>query len=547
MPPPVPPTRPNGQPEPGRGPASGGAVPPAAGELPAAGPPASPRASTRAAGGTKPAPAAGVPAEPEAEARPDAGPLAEPTVAPEQLAELLRAWLPGQRWFAGKGRRFDVAEVRRIGPLTGPPYPSAVWLIRLRYADGGTESYQVPLVCRPVPVDTLTHVLVGELPEPGTNRPVWWYDALHDKEVTDVWLRHLERNQAGGGLTFHLGPNVDKLPTDKASLVLTVEQSNTSLVYGDAAILKVFRRIVPGVNPDIEVHEALARAGADRHVAKLLGYVSASWAAGDGSARVEASLAMLQEFFRTASDGWELAKTSVRDLYAEGDLHPDEVGGDFAGEAHRLGVATAEMHADLARALPTGILGRSDLAELAAIMRARLEEAARVVPELAEYAPGLQSAYDAVEAHEPGVPVQRIHGDFHLGQVLRTVHRWVVLDFEGEPVKPLAERVALESPLRDVAGMLRSFDYAARHLLADHPHRPQLVYRAEEWADRNRSAFCEGYAEGGGGDPREDSVLLRAYEADKAVYEAVYEARNRPSWLSIPLSSMARLTEGVAG
>jgi maltokinase len=256
---------------------------------------------------------------------------------------------------------------------------------------------------------------------------------------------------------------------------------------------------------------------------------------------------MLQEFFRTATDGWELAKTSVRDLYAEADLHADEVGGDFAGEAYRLGVATAEIHADLARVLPTGRLDAAELDRLAAEMSQRLDHAIEVVPELADYAPALRAAYDALAGHSPGVPVQRVHGDYHLGQVLRTVTRWVVLDFEGEPAKPLAERRALGSPLRDVAGMLRSFDYAARHLLADHPHQPQLVYRAEEWADRNRSAFCDGYAEGNGTDPREEAVLLRAYEADKAVYEAVYEARNRPAWLSIPLSSLARLTEGVAG
>jgi maltokinase len=174
-------------------------------------------------------------------------------------------------------------------------------------------------------------------------------------------------------------------------------------------------------------------------------------------------------------------------------------------------------------------------------MHERLDAASEIVPELAPFADGIRSAYDAVAALPRGVPVQRIHGDFHLGQVLRTDAGWVLIDFEGEPARPLAERRALMSPLRDVAGMLRSFDYAARHLLAEQPGNPGLEYRAGEWAERNRDAFCAGYGRAVGRDPREDAVLLRAFELDKAVYEVVYEARNRPTWLPIPLGSIERL------
>jgi maltokinase len=470
--------------------------------------------------------------------------MTDSTIGPEGLAELLEHWLPAQRWFAGKGRDFTVSAVRRLGTLTEHPHRSDVWLVEVRYAEGDSETYQVPLVRWPFPADQLSHVMLGETEDPDYGGRSWWSDALHDKEVTGAWLAAIASGRIDDSLAFTPGPGAASLPLDTTSLVLTGEQSNTSLVFDDIAILKVFRKVHAGVNPDIEVHEALNRLpNGDRHVAHLFGYASGTW--GDDGERVRADLAMLQEFFRTATDGWELAKASVRDLYAEADLHADEVGGDFAGEAHRLGAASAAVHADLARALPTSVLDKDDLARMAADMGARLDAALIAVPELEPYESWLRSAFAALGAHEAGVPVQRVHGDYHLGQVLRTSHRWVVLDFEGEPAKPLSERTGLDSPVRDVAGMLRSFDYAARHLLADRPYDPQLSFRADEWAVRNREAFCDGYVDGGGPDPRADGVLLRAYEADKAVYEAVYEARNRPRWLAIPLASLTRLTEGA--
>ncbi len=166
------------------------------------------------------------------------------------------------------------------------------------------------------------------------------------------------------------------------------------------------------------------------------------------------------------------------------------------------------------------------------------------MPELADVADGLRQIFAAVADLAGSVTLQRIHGDLHLGQALRTVHRWVLIDFEGEPMAAIDARRAFDSPLRDVAGMLRSFEYAGHHRVIEIGHDPQLSYRADEWSARNRDAFCAGYAAAAGADPRDHGVLLRAFEADKAVYEAVYEARNRPAWLPIPLASLTRLASG---
>jgi maltokinase len=250
----------------------------------------------------------------------------------------------------------------------------------------------------------------------------------------------------------------------------------------------------------------------------------------------------LSRYLRAASDGWSLAATSVRDLYAsEEGTRAAEAGGDFAGEAERLGAATAQVHRDLADAFGRSELDPEAVRELAEQMYRRLDMAVATVPELGRFADKVGDAYsDLAKLIEP-VAAQRVHGDYHLGQVMRTQTGWVVLDFEGEPASPLAQRRARSSPLRDVAGMLRSFDYAARHQLVTHPDAPSLAPRAADWVRRNGDAFCAGYAAAGGLDPAENSVLLRAMLLDKAVYEVVYEARNRPTWVPIPLESIAEL------
>ncbi len=457
----------------------------------------------------------------------------------DSIAESLAPFFERSRWFGGKGRAFTIDSVRRVAEVPGGVPDGlrvAVDLVTLAFDDGETNLYQVPLAFYPEPQDRLDHALLGEWDDPDFG-PSWVYDAPHDRDAMALWLRAFADPDPAGALAFHRLPG-HELDLDAHASLYSGEQSNSTVFFGDDSLMKIFRRVTPGVNPDVQVHEVLTRAGCD-HVAALYGWLDTV----DDETDSVVQLAMLQQFLRTGSDGFELAKASVRNLYAEADLHPHEVGGDFAAETARLGVALAETHRLLADLFPTRLLSREEVAELAQSMRDRLAAATGVVPELEQYAAAVSRAYDNL-ADLDGVEVQRIHGDLHLGQTIRTVKGWKVVDFEGEPAKPLHERMLPDSPWRDVAGMLRSFEYAP-HVVerttaeGDDSGAAQRAYRAEEWIARNRNAFVEAYA--GRELTSEERILLAAYETDKAVYETVYETRNRPSWVGIPLSAISRL------
>ncbi|WUD73101.1 phosphotransferase [Streptomyces sp. NBC_00510] len=455
------------------------------------------------------------------------------------LGPLLREWLPRQRWFAGKGRPisgFGLVSATELLPADGRlGTPGLLHLLLDVHQDvqermPGTghgqpaDTYQLLLGTRALLPPALAPALVGHAVG-GPLDGLTIYEALHDPRLTSLLLERLRAPGRTGHLRFGSEPAA-AIPAGLAPRLSTAEQSNSSVIYGDTFILKLFRRVAPGPNPDLELSLALARAGSRRVAAP------AAWFEALGLYDEPATLGVLQRFLPGSAGAWELALQAVED------------GTDFSREAHALGRATAEVHLALARALPTSTLRRPQIELLAAAMAGRLDAAAAAVPALRPYRAALRAAFDDLAALGTlgmTLAAQRIHGDLHLGQALRTgPGGWVLIDFEGEPARPLPERRRPASTVQDVAGMLRSFDYAARH------HDPSAS-GAPEWAKTQRAAFCAGYAEATGTDPRDEPVVIRAYETDKAVYEVLYEARHRPAWLPIPMAAVRRLAQPPHG
>jgi maltokinase len=344
--------------------------------------------------------------------------------------------------------------------------------------------------------------------------PGYAYDALRDPE-----------------LTLHLFRTVfPELRSPERVRPMNVEASNSLLIYDDAMVFKIFRSLSDKVNLDLEVTEALGRIDFD-HVAAPLGI----WREGG------VDLGMVQPFLAGGTDGWHMALTSLRDMFGGGG-DPEVSGGDFAAEARRLGATTAELHGALAQAFG---LFPSDAKKWAAAMEAQLNRTSH--PGL-DHEAGARVFRRLAQVGDPG-PSIRVHGDFHLGQAIRTDSGWYILDFGGEPSRPVEERREPTSPLKDVAGILRSLHYACWSALAEQEgeHR-DLVGLARHWEQRNRGAYVDGYVEAaqriGGILPKDEScfgLILKSFELDRGIYEIGYEMDHRPEWIKIPLAAISTL------
>lgn len=391
------------------------------------------------------------------------------------MIELLRSWLPRQRWYATKhltpqleiaeladeGDHFQVAFVRDTAP--------AAPLL-----------YQIPLGIGPQPPEGVP--VIGKVGDH------WLWDAAGDPEFIGLRL--------GFGEPKHVR-------------VLSGEQSNTSVIceLADGPVIsKLFRVLTDGVNPDVELTQALTLAGC-AHVAAFASATFGRFPGGNGHLQVT------NEFIPDAPDAWRVALESARE------------GAPFA--ARELGATVREIHTLLEREFG-GTDAEPD--DVMAGWRARAATALTTVRELRPHEAAIARVYDAAgRATWPSL--QRIHGDLHLGQVIDSERGWIVLDFEGEPLRPLSERRRPDVALRDVAGMLRSFDYAQVASGSTDP----------EWSRNARADFLAGY----GAIAAESAPILTALELDKALYEAVYEATSRPDWLHVPLAGITRIFDGL--
>jgi predicted trehalose synthase len=488
----------------------------------------------------------------------------DPDIAPVHrgtpLPDYVNAWLSTQRWFGSKGQ---LPALRSIGyfllPTEAPGVTIRIDLV-LDAASLGFTLYQLPTTERVDELPEAADALIT-VRKPGSDQARFIYDAAHDPDFAAAVLAFMEQKGAsatpaiGGAAASARGDDLRPGSASKttsrvtSSRVLSGEQSNTSIIVERAdssgaattpIICKVFRIIHAGENPDVTVQAALASVGSDR-VPLPYGAVLCEWDdPSEPGSRAIGHLAFAQEFLPDVPDAWRTALVAAA------------AGTDFTGSAFRLGQATADVHHDLARSLPTREATPDVIAEEMAKIRLRCDQALHEVPVLNRHRDAIEGVFARAEV-AAWPRLQRIHGDFHLGQVLDVSGRgWVLLDFEGEPLRTLRERTRPDLALRDVAGMLRSFSYvegamSATTMASTTTLHTTMATTADApppvalWATACRAAFLNGYAERSGIDLADQSALLDAFELDKALYEAVYEIRNRPAWLPIPLAAIERL------
>jgi maltokinase len=451
-------------------------------------------------------------------------------IDPEHLQE----WVVEQRWFASKSRQVSGLEVLQGVPLREEEPYLVLALVSAKFPEGTHDLYQLPVGIRPES-DGWSESVIAEVD--GWTVYDGLTDPIHARELLKRMRESSVARAGGSTLTFRWAANGQRPPDEGEVRPMGVEQSNSSMVFADELVLKTFRRVEPGVNPELELLRFLTEHGFE-NIAQLAGWYEY------GGRLVDSTLGILQDFLPGATDGWKLALEEVpRD--------PER----FLERLGTLGEVTGQMHTVLGSdasdpAFAPEEPGSEAISLITADVDEQIERIFVGLPEDDErLAPIASRAQDVRERLGQlsqigiGGRVIRTHGDYHLGQVMLTDKGWVVLDFEGEPARSLPERRQKRSPLRDVAGMLRSFAYVGAAVeLQDGAPVP------EDWDQRAREVFLEGYfraVEPSLLPPSAEAVrkLLSVFELEKAVYELQYELDNRPDWVSIPVRSIMQLLE----
>ena len=447
---------------------------------------------------------------------------------------VLLGTIASQRWFGGKSKDVLDARVLDAGVTPGDPPILAIAIVEVRYGLQTHDLYHLPLGFRPAEEGWRASAIA---------ETEGWvaYDAIADPELARR-IYELIRSAAAldtGEATIVFRPTGELAPAVETARPMGAEQSNSSLVLDERYALKLYRRLEPGMNPELEVLRFLTERGFE-HTAALEGYIAYE------GRPLEATLAILQEFVPSDGDGWERALDTLAG--GEPDWLPER--------SRRLGEVTALLHNALASD-PTDphFAPEEPSTEALALLSASIDEEIEQVFTSLPDIPALEQVRGRGEEVRDHLRlltnighvgrVIRTHGDYHLGQALWTkAGDWLILDFEGEPARSVPERRRKTSPLRDVAGMLRSFAYAASAAKIQRGVDPP-----EGWEDRCRTEFLDGYLE-----TVEPSLLpssrdqverlLTVFELEKAVYELRYELHNRPDWVAIPVAGILRMLEG---
>jgi len=469
---------------------------------------------------------------------------------PQLLSDrALRDWIQHQRWYASKSRAISGIEIVESVALRDDP-PLLLALVQTRFATGTHEIYQLPVALRaaggadggaaratdPARGNAAPPELIARIDD--------WdvYDALAEPEQAIELLRRIrvsdEIETEEGTFGFHCADPSVEVGDDARVRLMGVEQSNSSIVFDERLVLKAFRKLEPGVNPELELLRFLT-AHAFPHIAPLRG-----WYEYDGHT-LSSTLGVAQAYLPDAVGGWELA---LREIVSDAD--------GFLDRLSSLGEVTAAMHNVLASdagdpAFSPQEPSQEALSLLTATVDEDIERIFVRLPEDERVAPITGRGQDVRERLAAraqigvGGRVIRTHGDYHLGQTLSTPRGWVIIDFEGEPARPLPERRQKRSPLRDVASMLRSFAYvtSAVQILEGRPAPPGFEQRARErFLERYLATIDPTLLPGG-----EAAInnLLSIYELEKAIYELQYELNNRPDWAAIPVAGIMRLLEAT--